>query len=444
MHRYRFLVAVALALIAGVSLPGAAPARHTAAGDIPGQLSDKEFWRLSTSLSERPGSFLSENLVSNETMFQWVIPDLMKTVPTGGVYLGVAPDQNFTYIVALRPRIAFIVDIRRGNVIEHLLYKALIEMSADRADFVSRLFSRKRPAGLGPESTPADLMDAYGRVVPDADSFAANQDAVLALLEKKHGFALSAGDEADLRWIYGAFFSFGPDLTYMSSMGSGGLSIVKRGGGVVALPDRGLGGFVFNAPPSGALVFRSVGGAYATYGELQTQTDADGLNHTYLATEINYKWLKAFEAKNLIVPLTGDFAGPSALRAVGQYVRDHGSTIGAFYVSNVEQYLFQQGNDASRFYQNVATLPLDASSTFIRSVPGTMIRPAQAGARAASMLCSMSALVNAFAAGKINSYFDVMEMSRQVGGVGGTRDSRHWHWSRGLAPLRFDETAFRR
>ena len=61
--------------------------------------------------------------------------------------MGVGPEQNFTYIAVTRPAIAFIVDIRRGNLDLHLMYKALFELSADRADFVSRLFSRKRPAG---------------------------------------------------------------------------------------------------------------------------------------------------------------------------------------------------------------------------------------------------------------------------------------------------------
>ena len=59
-----------------------------------------------------------------------------------GVYLGVAPDQNFTYIVALKPSIAFIVDIRHQNAMQHLLFKALIAMSATRAEFLARLLSR--------------------------------------------------------------------------------------------------------------------------------------------------------------------------------------------------------------------------------------------------------------------------------------------------------------
>ena len=71
-----------------------------------------------------------------------------KTARPARVYLGVGPEQNFTYIAALKPAMVFIVDVRRGNLQLHLMYKALFELSADRADFVARLFSKERPAGL--------------------------------------------------------------------------------------------------------------------------------------------------------------------------------------------------------------------------------------------------------------------------------------------------------
>lgn len=127
----------------------AAPAGLVAQG-IPDHLSDQEFWSMVEDFSEPNGYFQSENLLSNETGFQVVIPELLRTVKPGGVYLGVGPEQNFTYIVALRPRIAFIVDIRHQNAVHHLLYKALIELSDNRADFLARLFSRPRPPGSVP------------------------------------------------------------------------------------------------------------------------------------------------------------------------------------------------------------------------------------------------------------------------------------------------------
>src|SRR5262245_43187420 len=116
---------------------------------LPLSLNNDEFWQLSTALSEPSGYFRSENLVSNEHTYQYVIPSLRAMVKPGGVYLGVAPDQNFTYMAAIRPRMAFILDIRRGNLLEHLMYKAIFELSVDRAEFVSRLFSRPRPAEFG-------------------------------------------------------------------------------------------------------------------------------------------------------------------------------------------------------------------------------------------------------------------------------------------------------
>ena len=133
VSRRQFLVTSALCL----SLFGAAflAVRAQVVPDtLPAELGDREFWSLVTESSEPDGFFRSDNLVSNERTYQEVVPELKKRVLANGVYLGVGPDQNFTYIAALHPRMAFIVDIRRGNLLQHLFYKALVEMSSDRAD----------------------------------------------------------------------------------------------------------------------------------------------------------------------------------------------------------------------------------------------------------------------------------------------------------------------
>ena len=78
------------------------------------------------------------------------LDDLVARTKPGGVYLGVGPEQNYTYMVAVRPRLAIIFDIRRGNLDLQLMYKALFELAKDRAEFISLLFSKPRPAGLGP------------------------------------------------------------------------------------------------------------------------------------------------------------------------------------------------------------------------------------------------------------------------------------------------------
>src|SRR3989454_8841015 len=132
--------------------------------NLPAQITDEEFWNLSSESSELDGTFRSDNLLSNESYFQFVIPKLKETTVEDRVYMGVGPEQNFTYMAALKPKMAFIVDIRRGNLDLQLMYKALFELSKDRAEFVSRLFSKPQPDGLGADSTALQIFGAYSKV----------------------------------------------------------------------------------------------------------------------------------------------------------------------------------------------------------------------------------------------------------------------------------------
>ena len=303
-----------------------------AADTLPTQLSDQEFWKLSSEFSEPDGSFRSDNLLSNESYFQYVIPQLNELAKTGQVYMGVGPEQNFTYIAALKPKMVFIVDIRRGNLDLQLMYKALFEMSKNRAEFVSRLFARKQPANIGPNSTVEEIFSTVANAPTSDELYAENLSAIKEHLVKKHDFPLSENDLGGIDWVYGNFQRFGTRINYGSS---------------------GRGGF----------------GNGVTYADLMTATDAQGVSRSFLASEENFNVLKSLEMKNLIVPVVGNFAGPKAIRSVGKYVKDKEAIVAAFYLSNVEQYLRQDGiwDD---FCRNVAALPLDQSSTFIRSERG--------------------------------------------------------------------------
>lgn len=379
----------ALAIIASCMLASSA-LRAQAASTIPSRLTDKELWQLNADFSEPAGFFRSDNLLSNETGYQFVIPDLLRLIKPGSVYLGVGPEQNFTYIAALKPKIAIIFDIRRGNMIEHLMYKALFELSADRADYLSRLFSRPRPAGLDTSSTAMQLFASYVPVSPDSILYRKNLAAIREKLTKDRGFAMADSDSKYLEYVYSSFYGGGPQINYN-------------------YPNGGGGGFGRGNMP--------------TYASLQAATDSAGRNWAYLATEANYRWLKDFESKNLLVPIVGDFAGPKAIRAVAQYLKDHHAVVGAFYTSNVEQYLFQGADNWKRYYTNVATLPLDSASTFIRSIGGGFrgagggpIRVAGQqmllGGRLPSVTSSIQDLLKAFNEGKILGYSDVINMSR--------------------------------
>ena len=148
-----------------------------------------------------------------------------------------------------------------------------------------------------------------------------------------------------------------------------------------------------------------------TYAELMAETDTAGTHRRYLATEANYRTLRDIESRNLVVPLTGDFAGPKAIATAGAYVRQHGATVTTFYTSNVEQYLFQDGKWLS-FAKNVAGLPLDSTSTFIRSGRAGM-GGYPGGVTRSSLLQSMMELMHAVADGRVQTYQDVLQTSHQ-------------------------------
>jgi hypothetical protein len=329
-RRTRLSAALALSvLLAVLSLVPAARVRAAA----PERLTDQEFWKISSESSEPDGTFRSENLLSNELGMQWVIPRLLTTARTGRAYLGVGPEQNFTYIAALKPSIVFIIDIRRGNLDLQLMYKALFELSADRADFYSRLFSKARPATLSATSSALDIVNAYERVPTSEALYKDNLKAIEDLLTKKHGFALSDLDVQGLEWVYQQFYWFGPSIDYNSAGGGFG------------------------------------GGGSPTYADLTAATDANGVERNFLATEDRYQVLKDLESRNLVVPVIGNFGGPKAIRAVGAYLKGRDLVVSAFYLSNVEQYL-EQDSIWNNFCRSVATLPLDEASTFIRSTRG--------------------------------------------------------------------------
>jgi hypothetical protein len=328
-------LAGSLVVLALASVFAAPPPQGTRTAELPARLDNDAFWKLSRDFSEADGWFRSDNLLSNEIWFQYIIPELTSFLKPAGVYLGVGPEQNFTYIAALKPRIVFIFDIRRGNMHTQLMYKALFELSPTRADFVALLFSRERPAGLTAQSSVQEIFSAFARVPASPDRYTANLKKVTDHLTKTRGLPLLPEDLEGIDYVYRHFHRFGPDITYNSSSG---------------------GGFGGRGSPT-------------TYATLMTATDGNGVARSYLASEALYGVLKDLHGRNLIVPVVGNFAGPKAIRAVGAYLKERGATVTAFYLSNVEQYLSQDGV-WQQFCNNVAALPLTAESTFIYSQGG--------------------------------------------------------------------------
>jgi hypothetical protein len=292
---------------------------------IPHGISDRDYWNLIATVSEPAGTFtISDNFVSNEPH---VAENARWLRPRGGVYIGVGPEQNFTYIARMRPAIAFIIDIRRENRNLHLLYKALFEISIDRADFVSRLFSRPRPAGLGSTASVGEIFKRFEGVPPTNGQYEGNSALVRDRLLGAHGLPLSQTDLEDIDRALRAFAADGPDIQFWGT--------------------------------------RTIHGVRPSYRWLMTAPDLTGQSRSFLATEEDFRFVKELQEKNLVVPVVGDFSGSSAIRRVGDYVRQHADVVHAFYGSNVGVYLNTQQTRA--FCGNLAALPVARDAWFIES-----------------------------------------------------------------------------
>jgi hypothetical protein len=413
-----------LAVVAALtsSLAVDARAQNTAAATqprpLPTRLTDAEFWKLVTDASEPGGAFPSDNFTSNEMGFPRIMQQLRASSTTGGAYLGVGPEQNFSYMVAIRPQIAFLVDIRRQSVIQHLMYKAIFELSKDRGDFVSLLFSKPRPAGIDSATSIYEVWERYWTVTTDTTAFDRNLARISDHLTRTHGFTLDVLDRASLRYVYQAFYALGPKIQYAGygapeRPAGNALNFVDGRVVGVSLPPRppvidnttGItmgNGTVINGngdvqirailSPFSMTLLSGPGLVTSYYGgvnfaALTMATDDDGYPRGFLSSEDNYRFVKDLHTRNMFIPVVGDFAGPKAIRTVGQYLRDHGTTLTAFYTSNVESYLFQN-NVWQAFYRNVETLPVTPRSVFIRG--GTS-------------LCPIGAFLAAFNAGRVTT-----------------------------------------
>ena len=165
------------------------------------------------------------------------------------------------------------------------------------------------------------------RVAPSPEQYSANATLVRERLLTTRGLPLS---QHDLEWIdraFKAFYTDGPKIDYYGSL--------------------------------------TVDAVRPSYRQLMTAKDVTGQSRSFLATEEGFRFVKELHSRNLIVPVVGDFGGPSAIRRVGDYVRQHGNRIHAVYGSNVAVYLTNQQTRA--FCTNLATLPAASRALFIES-----------------------------------------------------------------------------
>lgn len=293
-------------------------------------LSSGQFLALVQRLSEEGGDFWNDNYVSNEASYLHPLKKMEELGIHGGIYIGVGPNQNFTYIAKLKPRYAFIIDIRRQNFLEHLLFKALFHLAQNRGEYLSLLLSRPVHGSTFEASgyTVQDLVNYFEKGQPDPDLFSRTQDQIRSVL-KLSGLNLSDQDWNVIEKIHLAFFNRGLSIKY----------------DYIPVP---------------------------TYGEFLVEKDLDGRMQNFLNSAEEFEFIKKMEQENRIVPVIGDFAGSHTLRELGVYLKEMHEKVTVFYTSNVEQYLVKDMVWPD-FMQNVNALPLDDRAVFIRAHWSTYI-----------------------------------------------------------------------
>jgi len=361
------LVATFVAGVAGPTTalrPVAAATQETFAGRV-------------AALSEPGGYFDTDNLISNERSFLHVAPELRalaKQAGRNGVFLGVGPDQNFSYIGHVRPSLAILVDIRRDNLLLHLLFKAVFAEAHTRVEYLALLTGREMaPPDSGWEVSPIDRIVKYidgAKPLPSRGVSMIQSRLMLGILA--FGVPLTPQERQTILAFHQRFISAGLSLQFNSTG---------------------------RAPQYD----------YPTYRDLILEVDRKGGRQSFLASEDDFQFVKSMHAKDLIVPIVGDLAGNGALAAVAKYLAATNRQVSAFYTSNVEFYLFQYGT-FPRFVANLARLPHQPGSLIIRSVfpSGRAPTAMSPGYNSASLTQPIQTLLDGYAQGRYRQYGELV------------------------------------
>lgn len=361
------VVLVALATTSGAQRPAERPAARAP---------DTAFAAAVARLSEPGGFFDSDNLISNETSYLHVATRLERDGVRGGAYVGVGPDQNFSYIAIIRPSVAFLLDIRRDNMLQHLMYKVWFAASRNRLEFLCRWVGRAPPPDVASWSgRPLEQLLAWVDAAP-VDPRGAAQVAreTLAQVEAL-GVPLDARDREVVTRFHLEFIRRGLELRF-SSFGRGDD------------PTR------------------------PTLRSLLLATDLSGERRSFMAREADWLFVRDLHAAGRIIPVVGDLAGTRAFPAVADEVRRRGLVLSAAYTSNAEQYVWRDGGFPT-FAATMARFPLDERSVIIRSVfegRGMGVPLAVPGHRSVQLLQRVRDFVRHDRAGAFRTYRDVVTL----------------------------------
>ncbi len=323
-------------------------------------------------LSEQGGYFDSDNLISNETSYLHALDDLRALGVRGGVFLGVGPDQGFSYIAETQPELAIMIDIRRDAMIQHLMFRSLFQRSRNRMEYLAGLIGAEvRDVGEWTDRPIEEILAVLDTARRTEAEFTRWSSRILADARDSN-ITLTTEDINTLQRFRREFYEYGLELRYTSK----------------------------NRPPRTS---------YPSLAQLILERDKSGQLASYLADEERWRVVQKMQNEDRVLVATGDLAGTHAMRAIGDFLRERGLAISVFYTSNVEQYLFQFGTfDA--FAENVRALPFMPNGVIIRSFfnRGGWHTQARPGHVSVQLVQPASDFLAHLDAGGYGSYFELV------------------------------------
>lgn len=309
------------------------------------------------------------NLVSNELGFQNVIPYFQQNIEVHGIYIGVGPDQNFTYISSTRPAFAFIIDIRKENQLLHYLFKACFELASSSQEYLSLLFSKPLVNRL---SSLRDIVYNFSKIEGDRNIFDKNW-ILLSQIIQKYREGVSKIEMEKIHSIYNNYFEYHLMLRTRDDAESW------------------------------------QGWPYPTYKDYLLTTDPFGHCWNFLNDESSFLWLKNMQIKNRIVPIIGDLTGKKALKAIADFAVQRGKKISTVYVSNSEKYIFNN-HLFNQYMINITHLPIAERSLLIRAVanrPEQLHPEFREGQIVSSVAQRIKSFIQLYKNSQYNTYWDV-------------------------------------
>ena len=352
---------------------GAAPAQS-----LERALAKERFAQIVEKFSEPNGYFDSDNLISNEASYLHVMGKMRQMRIAGGAYIGVGPDQNFSYIAQIRPSIVFITDIRRDNLLQHLFFKSLFALSRNRLEYLCLLFGRPVPHDLKSWDSGSvhEIIHYLDKNPSKRELFEKAKDDIQSKAQS-FGVKLDPAEIETIKRIHTAFFDAGPDLKFTS-----------RG-----------------RPPRWY---------YPSYRDLLLEKDLTGKYCNYMESEDAFRFLRSLQERNLIIPVVANLAGDHTLKSIARYLNERGERVSALYTSNVEFYLMRgfRDDEFKRFAENVSLLPRDDRSVIIRSyfngAWGYEHPQSVNGYYSTQLLQTMESFVKEYSSGGYKSYSDLI------------------------------------